>query len=369
MGTTQKMFCNKEYVDFILNNHKIDVSCKIAYKAMYTFGDLFLDISKDEIENIRTLPFFNKIFKAANRGVHSAPGWNKSGIIDFDNVSNEVCFIKPKYIPSHDDLKAKKGVLIADYNEKILKKMNIGTKCLMVKRGEKVPYIDYKDSWTDVFKRMIKKDKKEYMVPVITPINAAIITDNYLFKLRDYENRKKYSLFEILKAIVPKELEIPFHLTIFYYDNYSTLDDNYISEDDAKKIINEIKKLELCKEIKITIVAHNNKSKTHNRKILTNYHYIDSGIGFNNVGKNGVLQNTEVCIYSFYDSLFFRDDESHETTIKDHYENVRTWLRYVKKKEAIFIAGDDVNRLLDDSSPSQKGNKKIFESGEENQHT
>lgn len=103
--------------------------------------------------------------------------------------------------------------------------------------------------------------------------NALLIVDNYIFK-----GDEKSNLYKILDIILPKSLKVDFHLTVFYIESRPG------SEDNLKNAIKRIRpNLNVVFEfIKTTKDVYNGfKTDFHDRAILTNNLWIDSGAGFN----------------------------------------------------------------------------------------
>lgn len=103
--------------------------------------------------------------------------------------------------------------------------------------------------------------------------NSLIIVDNYIFK-----GDEKSNLYKILDIILPKSLKVDFHLTVFYIESRPG------SEENLKSTIKRIRpNLNIVFEFIKTTKDANNGFKTdfHDRAILTNNLWIDSGSGFN----------------------------------------------------------------------------------------
>lgn len=103
--------------------------------------------------------------------------------------------------------------------------------------------------------------------------NSMLIVDNYIFKGDERSN-----LHKILDIILPKSLKFDFHLTVFYIEGRPGCEDN------LKALIKKIRpNLNVVYEFIKTAKDANNGFKTdfHDRAILTNNLWIDSGAGFN----------------------------------------------------------------------------------------
>lgn len=333
MRLRQKIYCNKEFVESVIANRKKSTAFMMVYKAMLLFGDIYIDLTKEKIaELIKDNQFFKTIQKSS-RGVHSALGWQ--GYINFKNTADELYLINPGTVESPKNIRTDFGCLIISSDDDIeyLERMSRLCSFSLIPLSKRIiKEATYKNSWSDVFK-----------ATKVLPINAAVICDNYIFGDK-FKERKEQSLYEILRCIVPSNLKIPFHLTIFYYNQNGTF-----KKEKAEEIIKEIKDLELCSDMKVTIVAHTNADTTHDRRILTNYHYIYSGKGYNIIGKDGIKELSEGSISSIYHSI---DSLHGDETIKHKYDFTQAWLKDIKENHinnpSCFIAGDNINRLLDD---------------------
>ena len=150
--------------------------------------------------------------------------------------------------------------------------------------------------------------------------NALLIVDNYIFK-----GDEKSNLYKILDIILPKSLKVDFHLTVFYIESRPG------SEDNLKNAIKRIRpNLNIVFEFIKTAKDANNGFKTdfHDRAILTNNLWIDSGSGFNLLRK---------------DRLHFKADKSTTVSIAHVFFASRNinWL-----DNAIANLIDDANATL-----------------------
>lgn len=105
------------------------------------------------------------------------------------------------------------------------------------------------------------------------PTNSMLIIDNYIFK-----GEYKSNLHKILDILLPASLKIDFHLTVFYIESRPG------SEEYLKTQVQRLRpKLNVVFEFIKTAKDVNNGFKTefHDRAILTNNTWIDSGSGFN----------------------------------------------------------------------------------------
>lgn len=337
MKLRQKIFCDSIFIEKVLEERKNrSRPHMIAYQIMLRFGDIYVDLSKEELKKaIRENDFYKKIFKSENRGIHSAPNWKFR--FNFEKVTDEVLFITENTFSDElNVLRKKYGCLIISsdndihYLERLCRDQNFS---LIPSKRRFIFQKHYNNSWKDVFKKGIE------------PINAAIINDNYIFSDK-YDERARYSLYPLLEAIIPKHLDsnTDFHLTFFHCN-----DKGIFTQQKAIDIINDLKKLNLSDNIKISIVSHTQKEISHDRLILTNYHYITSGKGFSVIDKEGVKETVLGscnCIFHSIDSI------SSEETIKHKHDYILEWLKdifnnHINDNKNCFVEGDSiVNRLL-----------------------
>ena len=149
----------------------------------------------------------------------------------------------------------------------------------------------------------------------------------------------------LLQALVPKGLAIPFHLTFFVYNDGKLLKEN------MEKVISEIHGLKLGSRIEVSIIAHDSKEMTHDRMILTNYHLITSGHGFGVIGDRGVTYNAQGEVVSTFYGI---DHRPAIYSLKNRHSHNLTWVKDIYNKEdreniscRAFEVGDNFrNRLL-----------------------
>ena len=332
MRLRERIYCNHEFIDNIIKKQKKSRPHKIAYKIIELLGEIYVDLTKDELRERIIKNEFYKILSKNNRGIHHAEDWVSS--FNKSDVTDEVFFIKGASIENYKEIREQYGCLIISlddisYLEVLCKPGNFS---LIPTRNRLSFETNYKNSWDDVFRES-----------PVCPVNAAIITDNFMFTDK-FEDCKDQSLHAILRSIVPEDLKISFHLTLFYCN-----DNGSFTKEKAQLIIDEIKSLNLCQDIKVTIVSHTKKSTTHDRKILTNYHYITSGKGFNIIDKNGIQEQTEgsvSCVFLNIENILGNE------TVKHHYDYTQGWLKQIlnnkNSNDCSFIIGDNVNRLFNE---------------------
>ena len=176
----------------------------------------------------------------------------------------------------------------------------------------------------------------------VTPINAAIIIDNYL--LSSNFDRRKPSLYNLIQSLVPNGLAIPFHLTIFLYNKNGEL-----KKEKMEQVISEIHELKLGSKIQVSIVAHTSGNVTHDRNILTNYHLITSGHGFGIIDYRGVKENAIGEVKSTLHNIGFLPSTS---SVKHQHSHILDWMKdiYIDRRgmESLyaFEVGDSFNNRL-----------------------
>ncbi|WP_340110996.1 hypothetical protein [Maribellus mangrovi] len=138
------------------------------------------------------------------------------------------------------------------------------------------------------------------------PCNTLILVDNYLLKnIDDIEN----NLIDILDKIIPVNLKIPFHISIFTKSEHN-------NTERLEKIKKNLSKLRPSINFKITI--HKLNGEFHDRTLLTNYLILESGIGFDLFTKRGAKQQTRILGYFLWTKTDTNQDipSTHEMLVK-----------------------------------------------------
>lgn len=334
MKPLQTVYCNHQFIDDCVRKQKESSSHKIAYKILELLSDVVVDFPKEQlIDIISKNQFYNTLIKRENKRVICDENWGR----DFkaDNIADQMYFIKPGYIPNHKQLRDDYGCLIvsSDDDIHILSRMNRQRIYCLTPNRNKPKDIEYENlnTWNEVI-NPIK----------IRPINSAIIMDNFMFsKLDKFERRKHDSLYAILREIVPSRIKTSFHLSLFMENGQGTLSKEYAAE-----VIKEIKEMNLCDDMKVTIIAHTKKSTTHDRVLVTNYHYLYAGSGFSVIDEDGVQEMTKGQIQSTFHDIV---DICGIQTIKHTHCSCIYWAGAIINSiynPNSFIVGDQENRLL-----------------------
>lgn len=117
------------------------------------------------------------------------------------------------------------------------------------------------------------------------PCNALAIVDNYILKS---EMIITENLLPILDRLLPKKLEIPFHISIFAKNDFN----NKKYHEEISNLITRIKP-----ELSFKLTIHKMQNEFHDRSIITNYLLIDSGSGFDLFSKNRAIHQTRITGY------------------------------------------------------------------------
>lgn len=334
-----RIFCSKGVLSEVIRLRK-DRPYSTVLSTIEKLGNLYIESeNKDDLIRLASgNPIVNKLLKRTSRSISCI----KSALQDVKNPqADDIFLLLPPDSKPYTDYRKKMGVLLTtsmtdmqiidDLGYTHFRPYNLLTneqKSKLHKHGE-----EYEDisSWKDVLATIN-----------ITPINAAVIIDNYL--LSSNYDRRRPSLYSLVQALVPIGLAIPFHLTIFIYNKNGDL-----KKEKMEKVISEIHSLKLNSAIKVSIVVHTSGDVTHDRMILTNYHLISSGCGFGVLDFRGVRQNAKGEIASTFHNISFLPSTS---SIKHQHSHVLDWMKdiYIDRRGMdslyAFEVGDEFNNRL-----------------------
>lgn len=333
-----RIFCTKDTLFEVIRLRK-ERPYSTVLSTIEKLGNVYVECSSEsELKGLASInPIINKLLKRTNRDIKVIKSMD-SEIKNFR--ADDIYLMTPPISRPYVDFKSKMGLLVTtslkdmqtidDLCYTHYRPYNLLTqaqKSRLQQHGE-----EYEDisSWKDVL------DATQ-----LTPVNAAIIIDNYIFHTF---NRRKPSLYSLIKALVPEGLSIPFHLTIFVNNGK-----NDLKKERMEQVVKEIHELKLGSEIRVSIVAHMSGDITHDRKILTNYHLITSGRGFGVIDNKGVHENAQGEVKSTFHNINLI--LSH-TSDKHIHSQVLDWMREIyfhEKGDGLyaFEVGDDFdNRLL-----------------------
>lgn len=330
-------YCNPYFLDDIIKGRK-QISYSAAYDLIDRLSNIIVDISPEELKKkIENDEVYRKLNKRQNKSIKAQKWINK---FSQDNICDDIFLINEGDIKDYKRIRKEFGCLIIANNEHEIKAFDRFTKVHpfnLVPEKDKVddPTIISHDSWTQFFNEF-----------KMTPLNAVVITDNYLFGSK-FDERKENSLFALLRSIAPTDLQQDFHIAIFFNngpDKYGALP---LKKEKAVSLIEEIKALNLCKSVKVTIIAHDIKSTTHDRELISNYYYMSSGKGFGVVDEHGVQEVAKGQVQHIFSGM------TSNVTVKQLQAEVALWLKPIFEKikgnnaTYSYIVGDHINRLLE----------------------
>lgn len=335
-----RIFCTKDTLSEVIRLRK-DRPYSTVLSTIEKLGDLYLEIdSNSELLKLAAInPIVNKLIKRPARSIKCV----NTVLQDIKMPrADDIFLLLPPASKPYLNYREKMGVLLTssltdmqvidDMGTSHFRPFNLLTadqKRKLQEHGE-----EYEDisSWKDVLATID-----------VAPINAAVIIDNYL--LSSNFDRRKPSLYNLIQALVPNGLAIPFHLTIFLYNKNGEL-----KKEKMEQVISEIHELKLDSTIEVSIVAHTSGDVTHDRNIVTNYHLITSGRGFGVIDYRGVKQNAQGEVKSTFHNISFLPST---TSIKHQHSHILDWMRdiYIKGRgmESLyaFVVGDSFkNRLF-----------------------
>ena len=340
MRGIHKTYCNANFLDDIIKGRKKDSSYSIAYTMLSKMSDIIVDMPQEELKKlIVSDETYKRLNKRENKSIRA-----KNWISEFspNDICDDVFLINPDDIKDFKKIRQEYGCLIIANEANELKAFDRNIKghiFNLVPTSERVEdlTINYHNSWSQFFSEF-----------KLAPLNAVIITDNFMFGNK-FEKRKEDSLFTILKSIAPKGLEQDFHITIFFNNDPDKRTGVMpLSKEKAESLIEEIKNLKLSDSVKVTIVAHTIKSTTHDRELITNYHYMKSGAGFSVVDQYGVQEVAKGEVQHVFCNM------DSNVTVKQLQAEVVMWLKSIYKREKggdatySYIVGDVdcINRLF-----------------------
>lgn len=296
----------------------------------------------ENAEEVRKLaetnPIIRKLMKRANRSVNCVNSIHESIKNPFPD---DIFLLTPPDSRPYGDYRDKMGLLVT---RSLTDMQVIDDLCYthfrpfhLLTKEQKQHLTKHEEEFED-----ISSWKEVFDIIKIAPINSAIIIDNYVFS--NFERRKS-SLYSIIRSLVPDGLKIPFHLTIFTFNK-----SDQIKQEKMNQVVNEIHGLKLGSKIEVQIIVHTQKDLTHGRYILTNYHIIPSDKGFNVIDFRGVHEETQGEIMSTFHNVNFIPSA---TSVKHIHSQLLDKMRDIEKKIAnslySFKVGDEFdNRLLTD---------------------
>ena len=214
-----------------------------------------------------------------------------------------------------------------------------------------------------------KFDSWAFMEQFRHPFNALLVTDNYLFSkktLSEIEKQLDENLLVLLENLLPRNLKIDFHLTIIgspipnlKKDKETKMPDiQLFLKNNSEKIRTYISN-KLTKKfdypIKLTILI----APFHDRNILTNYAWINSGNSFTYFENRRLHLNTNLNFQPLtylndgYNP-YFHNEPTTETQlpVQEAWESIRQTCKCLnntsldENEKVKYKCGDGINRLL-----------------------
>ncbi len=257
---------------------------------------LFLDISDEdfssEIKNIE-----RRKLKAARKSISTQLGDFEELLWKLYYTQEESCLhlkcLGEKYVPldrlkSSEDLNLNAIYLTsqdADICENISRTYGIS---VLTSKNLDVDKLLFEDSGCAIAKDEKKHNWVEILQGKCNTCNALIIVDNYILSdTNDFDE----NLREILNAVLPDALSVPFHLSVFTKDMKN---ESKTRQELLEKIVKDLRP-----NLKCSISLFRTED-FHDRTIITNNLWIGCGSGFNLFKKGKSKKMTVVNIVNPY---------------------------------------------------------------------
>lgn len=317
MNQTEKIrsYCEVGFLNSLFNEivHPTDEKFQKIYEYFLLFKDrcqLIID-SYEELLKCLDNPYIKSIIKHSNTGgseIVKHRRFFEDLDVDFDETVRKGDLVNPLFFFARPKTHMRNyGVEMTSYGHHLntIYKVALNTFSLNVSRTRKLS--NQLETWED-------------LLGELPACNSLVIADNYLLHDENYDR----SLFAILNIILPSELEIPFDLTII------AKRDMLYYERKVQLIQDFVEKLPIT--VNITITQFN----YHDRALITNYAYIQSGHSFSFFNKKGDIAKDALVTCKLICS-----ENNHEWFINQ----LRTLNNAVKR--GLKTIGNGRNRLLD----------------------
>lgn len=341
MEVAESTYCELNFFEDIITYKKDGGAYQLLSRLLKKQCNIYLDIDKDTFEKRRKEnPIYNKLRKRENLTFKPLASWQSN--LHLENTIDQIFLFDSKTRKECLQLRENYGCLAISNDKQDLDffcRLNRIHPFILVPEQNRTEdkNIVYWNSWKEFF--------NSFKLP---PINSILITDNFLFGEK-FNERKTNSLYAILREMSSNKLTSELHITIFFNNSPDKRNGRLpLTEEEAKEVVKEIRNLNLSKKIKITIVAHTMSSTTHDRKIITNYDFIESGVGFSVIDNNGIKQVAQGHEESVVCGL-----ESPITSRMLQVQQIQ-WLKQIfdgdKGMDATYayVVGDKINRLFSD---------------------
>lgn len=322
----QKVYCDQNLCELFLLEEE-----QTIYKIAEEFCDIVTDLSDEEIIDIATEnPIISHFIKRESGNFYGdVKAFDRIKNQDYTTFLNDILILPDEV--NVEVIRNEYGVLALHLEDPFPDKQNFHFGYSLYAE-EDCPFKD----WESIF-----AEKS------LLPVNSAVLIDNFLWKdLSDFSSDNGENLYPIMESIIPKELKIPFKLTIVVQNKNGRFTPRNISEK-IKKIEKNLKKRTRV-DVQVGVVTQTDTKIFHERVLLTNYHYIYSDKGFS-IFKNGRIKE-----YTKGDrNWVFLNIHNYEGEIRKHQHkkninDLKTAIQDIERSstEIIFTAGNLDNPLL-----------------------
>lgn len=228
-------------------------------------------------------------------------------------------------------LRDKYGVLVVGENELNDDVLQLNHKKTNGINRKDVFFGTDQNGWNTIFQDVSRIDN--------IPLNAAIVSDNYLMKNRNgVDFCGTANLLNLFSNILPSHLSVPFHILILCPDCPTVPNKAKQALEQFSADVDQLRDYPIEVEFCLT-----NKAPVHHRRIFTNYYSITCEKGFSlfkvNPGNKVREDGNDVRIESYYhDPIYTSGDTAREDAFSD-----LMILKNIYKDE---IKTDAKNRLL-----------------------
>ncbi len=327
----QTIYCSKAIFEKIVDNLEGAKELNILNTILYEYSDVILDLSEEDFENkINEYPYKAFRNRPANRIETLPEFFGKIQDENLEEFSTDI-FLLDKSNDFLNNVRIGKGIFMFNPSELgIINDYYKPLEYVFLKNGNNT----FRD-WTTLLK-----------AKSLSPINSALIIDNFLID-SNYDRTKKTNIFNILSTLIPRDLTIPFHLTLVVINA-----DNSITESKAKIVVNELEEF-INKELriiaKIGLVTHTDRNKFHKRAILTNHFFMYSDKGFDIFNEDNIVQNnTDGDIRWVFDSVCNMIGDCRKKLHSEYLRRAKETINFNlnHSNSVLFNSGFVKNRLL-----------------------
>jgi hypothetical protein len=317
----------------------------IDFYSFITRSNLFFNISKFEFDSLKKEnELLEKLWKRSTGGMMGLEFWenNFPNIINLNKTfANDNKLLESIFLSCEKEDKCK---CIGD---------KYGIKIISINSIQNYPC----DNLFDILIKSILKNSKhhfgwDFLSKLKHPCNTLTIVDNYILK---EEVSIKENLIPLIETFLPANLEIPFHISIFAkkmipkknaVTNVTTLEPIDF-QNRINLITSLIKEKRPNLDIKIGLFEIGNE--LHDRSLMTNYLYLESGSGFD-LFKNRKA-NHQTKIIGFYPFAISNINDGARILNNDLRNTLKTIYKNAvidaDNQKANYFCGDKENRLLD----------------------